>query len=705
VLGPPEDQPSLFEPDTGESETRSDTSPPGRREIDDAPGDEPEEWPTEMAEQSPYGVSTPDAFSALADSGDDDLEDWESFVGESAVGRDLDPPEPPSNTADFADEGEQDEGSRPRRRPSRWQRRREAKAAAAAEAAAAAAVAAQDEAVAAADQVDAVDVPSDPGVEGGVRESWWQRRRREKAEAAAAPEAEAAAEWDDAGTDVPDWVSRGAQDPADHQSTASEPDDPAMGTMAGETFDDEDAEGTAPIPEPPDQAFVEDDETVWLVSEQPLVGEQPPVAPLAGPAPGASGNDAPSPSEPPEPGEVWVEGGDEESAWLHEPGLVPDAPQGRDAIPAADDALLEDALGDYDEWSSEPGEGRLEATPGPPEDEYEFGEDAFADSVTREHRGLAEEIVRAGEEDALEWQPVSASMPGIGTGVVGFDDVADLETDEGDYVTVERSSDLGARVATGLILVGLLFGSLWVGAEAFALFVGFLVMLGLGEFYTALRLRGFRPIALFGYLGGAGLLAGAWVHGPVAIPVAVILTTVLTYFAYAFSPLGRDALTNGGLTVLGVVWIPAAASFVYPLAQAEGFRVLVLTVVAVIVAMDIGAFAVGRLWGSRPLAPILSPNKSIEGLVGGVVISAAAALGAAVLFEEITVADAAALAAVVAVLAPVGDLVESMIKRSLAIKDMGTILPGHGGVLDRVDAFLFVLPGVWVLFWALGLIG
>jgi phosphatidate cytidylyltransferase len=476
---------------------------------------------------------------------------------------------------------------------------------------------------------------------------------------APAAEAEAVA---DGGGDAGRWSRRRRREAAE---AASEPDEGAVPDEAWVGAADPVEDALAPTPYGRDRG----DDDVWLVSEQPLIDDRSSSGPLAGSGDeplGAAGEERP---------------GDDD----------------------------DDALGEFDEWASDR-ELDVEEEPSvtaPYEDdvEDEFADDAYASSVTLEHRGLAEEIVRAGAEE-LEWQPVSASMPGLGTGVVGFDDVADLGTDEDEYVAPEhRPSDLGARIFTGLILVGFLLGSLWVGPEAFAVFIGLLVMLGLGEYYTALRVRRFRPIALFGYLGGAGLLAGVWFHGPLAVPVAVVLTTVVTFFVYAFAPLGRDALTNGGLTVLGVLWIPGAASFAFPLVRAEGFRVLILTVVAVTVAMDVGAFAVGRMWGTRALAPVLSPNKSIEGLVGGIAAAFAAAVAAAWVFEEIAVSDAVALAVVVTLVAPIGDLAESMVKRSLGIKDMGTILPGHGGILDRVDAFLFVLPGAWVLFKALELIG
>lgn len=400
-----------------------------------------------------------------------------------------------------------------------------------------------------------------------------------------------------------------------------------------------------------------EDDLVWSTAGRPLVEEEGPV-----PTPPAGEAGSVDDSEPDE--DLWVRGAIERGG-----------PDGTAADPQAGEAEEE-----LDEFI---GEVRRR-------------------SGTLEHRGLAEEIFRAAEEET-EWQAVSAAMPGIDTGVVGFEDVADLVSDEEYHEPAP--SDLPARVLTGLVLVGFLFGSLWVGGQAVAAFVAVVVLFGMGEFYITLRQCGSRPLAVFGYMAGIGIMTAAWIHGPVVIPVAVILTAVLTFFLYAFPTQRGDALADGGLTVLGVAWIPGAAAFAFPLFAAADFRGLVFAVVAVTVAMDVGSFAAGSLWGSRPLAPILSPNKSVEGLAGGVIAAVLVAIGVGMLIDPFDIRSGAALGLVVAVMAPLGDLAESMVKRSLGVKDMGTILPGHGGVLDRIDGFLFVVPAAWVLFATLGLLG
>jgi phosphatidate cytidylyltransferase len=304
---------------------------------------------------------------------------------------------------------------------------------------------------------------------------------------------------------------------------------------------------------------------------------------------------------------------------------------------------------------------------------------------------------------------MSAAMPGVETGVLGFEDVADLAhvgDGFGDEYVAPTRSNLGVRVSTGLVLVGLLVGSLYVGGWAFALFVSAIVLLGLGEFFATLRRAGYLPLSLFGLVGGAGTLAAAWFHGPIAIPAGILLTSVATFFFYAFAPTRRDALSNGGLTVLGVAWVVGSVAFAIPIARSEEFVALIFAVVAVTAAADIGAYSFGRTWGKRPLSPYLSPHKTLEGLLGGIVLAMAA--GAAIGYFEFGPFDLTAglaVGAVVVIAAPLGDLAESMIKRSLGVKDMGSILPGHGGVLDRIDALIFVIPAAWVLFEAIGYLG
>ena len=130
---------------------------------------------------------------------------------------------------------------------------------------------------------------------------------------------------------------------------------------------------------------------------------------------------------------------------------------------------------------------------------------------------------------------------------------------------------------------------------------------------------------------------------------------------------------------------------------AEDYQVLVISLVALVALVDISAFFVGRSIGRRPMAPVISPKKTIEGFVAGTLTALAVGAAISYLVDAIDLPTGLVLGAVVAVFAPIGDLAVSVVKRSLDIKDMGSILPGHGGLLDRIDALIMVIPAVWVV--------
>jgi phosphatidate cytidylyltransferase len=411
------------------------------------------------------------------------------------------------------------------------------------------------------------------------------------------------------------------------------------------------------------------------------MGEEPAAAPpsaqAAGPVVLPPGGMAPGPIAPP-------------------PGPVPEL---RQPIPASGDTWA--ALRTVLEAQTVEMGAPVEVGPPVPGFEAITGE-IFSGAATVEHRDLAE-AVAAADTAETELQALSAPMAGLDMGVVGFEDVVDLGSDE-EFVA-PASSDFLRRVITGFVLLAMLVGALWVGGSFLAGFVGLIMFLGLTEYHRTLRACGHRPLALFAYLGAIGLLFGTWFHGLVAIPIAVVGMAVVVFFYYALAPRRRDPLTNGGLTVLGVAWVTGTAAFAFPIVASSDARVLILAVVAATVAMDVGAYSAGRSWGSSPLAPNLSPNKTVEGLAGGVVLTIGVCVALGYFLDPLDIRSGAALGLVVAAAAPLGDLAESMLKRSLGVKDMGSMLPGHGGILDRVDAFLFVLPAAWVLYQSLGLLG
>jgi phosphatidate cytidylyltransferase len=169
----------------------------------------------------------------------------------------------------------------------------------------------------------------------------------------------------------------------------------------------------------------------------------------------------------------------------------------------------------------------------------------------------------------------------------------------------------------------------------------------------------------------------------------------------------EDPLRNAAITVFGLMWVGGLLAFAVAMSRSENYRSLVVGLVSVAAAMDIGAYFVGRSVGKRKLAPKLSPKKTVEGLVGGALSAVAVAVVLVQFewFDPITTSGSFLIAAGVIAAAPIGDLAESMVKRSFGIKDMGSALPGHGGILDRIDALLFVVPVGYYVYDILGYLG
>jgi phosphatidate cytidylyltransferase len=182
--------------------------------------------------------------------------------------------------------------------------------------------------------------------------------------------------------------------------------------------------------------------------------------------------------------------------------------------------------------------------------------------------------------------------------------------------------------------------------------------------------------------------------------VARALATFATFLWYMTVPPQhrRNIVSNIALTILGIAYIPLLAAYALAVLKLPDGQGLAVAIIGLTFVYDTAAFGVGYFWGSRPLAPNISPKKSWEGAIGATLVVVAVAVGAVAPSVELldTVGRSVGLAVVVALFAPLGDLAESLIKRDLGIKDMGGILPGHGGVLDRIDSVLFVAPAAFI---------
>jgi phosphatidate cytidylyltransferase len=265
--------------------------------------------------------------------------------------------------------------------------------------------------------------------------------------------------------------------------------------------------------------------------------------------------------------------------------------------------------------------------------------------------------------------------------------------------SADRNLPLAIGVGVALAAAALIL--LNIGPAYGVAFATVIVTLCAGELFGALRKARFQPATLLGLVAVPGLVLAAYWRGEVALPLVLALTTAFTLLWFLVGVSRKEPTLNAGLTLLTVAYVGLFGSYAaLMLRLPDGTGLLLGTAVAV-VANDVGALFAGRRFGRSPIAADISPNKTIEGALGGAVASIVVSF---VVLDLIGLhpwdakgGSALALGALVAVLAPIGDLVESMLKRDLDVKDMGSILPGHGGLIDRFDAVLFVLPAAYYL--------
>jgi phosphatidate cytidylyltransferase len=264
------------------------------------------------------------------------------------------------------------------------------------------------------------------------------------------------------------------------------------------------------------------------------------------------------------------------------------------------------------------------------------------------------------------------------------------------------ASNLARRVATALVAIPVLVGVIfWSPPWAVVVLVAVALGVGLHEFFGLLLARGLRPMRRVGALVAAALFLDLTMPGWLGVPFAPLGALLLLTFALTR---GRDfeSVSAAAATLLGAVYIGAlggtiaALRVLAPLEQGA-WRILLLLVVTMVA--DTAAFFVGHAFGRRRLAPSVSPGKSVEGAVGGIAGGIAGAFVVRHLgLPDMPAVHAAALGAAVAAMGIVGDLDESLIKRWAGVKDSGTLFPGHGGMLDRLDSLLFGAPVLYYYF-------
>lgn len=240
------------------------------------------------------------------------------------------------------------------------------------------------------------------------------------------------------------------------------------------------------------------------------------------------------------------------------------------------------------------------------------------------------------------------------------------------------------------IVLGLLYlGEWWLFALA-----AVAALVALHEFYG--MARPLRPLVLAGYVGVGAALVGARLGGVEWMLAGFLVTFLIAFFLYLLASTRAPATVSISATVLGAAWIGLGLGCVILLRELpEHGRLAAFAVLITVWADDTVAYLVGRLLGRHKFSPALSPAKTWEGFVAGTVAAVFVMFVALYKQDFLTITESLLLGAVVAIAAALGDLFESALKRDMQVKDSGTILAGHGGMLDRVDALLFAVPAAY----------
>jgi phosphatidate cytidylyltransferase len=267
--------------------------------------------------------------------------------------------------------------------------------------------------------------------------------------------------------------------------------------------------------------------------------------------------------------------------------------------------------------------------------------------------------------------------------------------------------DLPTATAIGALMLAAFIGALLLSPAVVMVLVLAVIGLAAFEFFTQITQAGYRPISLIGIVGCVAVPAVAYWKGDSAIPLVLMFAFVATSLVFVSGDsVESGPVPNSAATMIALMWIGLMGSYAGLILrwstlgdafQHRGTDTLFI-IVAGVVANDIAAYFVGTAIGRQPLREWISPKKSVEGVIGGTI-------GTFVIVVLVGMQSTTwnsfgswiLLALVISVMAPLGDLTESMFKRNLDIKDFGTLLSGHGGALDRFDSMLFVLPAVYYL--------
>jgi phosphatidate cytidylyltransferase len=257
--------------------------------------------------------------------------------------------------------------------------------------------------------------------------------------------------------------------------------------------------------------------------------------------------------------------------------------------------------------------------------------------------------------------------------------------------------NLPAAIAVGVLLGATVLVSLLTVRQIFVGVVAVAVAMGTYELAGALKRGADIRVTLWPVLiGGQAMVWLSWPFGRNGL-LAAFVVTILACLVWRFRGGAENYLRDVSSSILAAAYVPLFASFAAMLVVAEDGVARVLCFLIVVVCNDVGGYTTGAKLGRHPMAPTISPKKSWEGFVGSMLFGVVAGTLAVTFMLDGQWWQGALFGAAIVCTATVGDLVESLIKRDLGIKDMGTLLPGHGGLMDRLDSLLPSAVVSWLL--------
>ncbi|MDK2984938.1 MAG: phosphatidate cytidylyltransferase [Clostridia bacterium] len=251
------------------------------------------------------------------------------------------------------------------------------------------------------------------------------------------------------------------------------------------------------------------------------------------------------------------------------------------------------------------------------------------------------------------------------------------------------------RLLTAIIGIPLTILIIWNGGSLFLAAITIIVLLALREMINMLCKDNIYPLKFLTYIYGVTLIIQTYIYKDNYLMLLFFIYFLLLSFIIVFQKIKFESIVY---SLFIVFYVPFLIRYLVLLRmQPQGF-LFILTVFILTWTSDTGAFFIGKRFGKNKLSPSISPNKTVEGAIGGIFFSAVAAIILASLFLNINTFYAVILGIIISISGQIGDLFESFIKRQIGVKDSGDILPGHGGILDRFDSLMFTGPTFYYIF-------